>query len=141
LANSRVLKEDQEPETTKKIVDLVQSKDHSPKIISPSSISSEDDASRYNILMRKRSTLPRNKFRLKSKAMYNPTIKDKVIIIDEEFANPKENPSTTKKKPTTKLERNKYKNGGLTANTKTLIGKNEILQEKGGKRIREAQTL
>jgi hypothetical protein len=58
LAKPRVLKEDQECETTEKFVDLVQPKDISPKIIPPSSSSSEDDASRYKILMRKRSTRP-----------------------------------------------------------------------------------
>jgi hypothetical protein len=83
----------------KKFVDNVQPKDQSPKIIPPSSSSSEDDASRYKILMRKRSTRPRNKFRLKSKALYNHAIKYKVNIIDEEFAIPKEEPSTSNKIP------------------------------------------
>jgi hypothetical protein len=64
LANPRVLKEDQEPETAEKIVDHVQPKDLSLEIIHPISSSSEDDASRYKILMRKKSTRPQNKFRL-----------------------------------------------------------------------------
>jgi hypothetical protein len=73
--------------------------------------------------MRKRSTRPRNKFKLKSKEMYNPAIKYKVIIIDEESANPKEEPSTRNKIHETNLERNKYEKGGLTTNTKTPTGK------------------
>jgi hypothetical protein len=99
LEKPRVLKEDQELETTEEFVDHVQPKYHSPKIIPPISISFEADASRYKILIRKRSTRTQNKFRLKSKAMYNPAIKDKVIIIDEECSNPKEEPSTRNKNP------------------------------------------
>jgi hypothetical protein len=56
---------------------------------------------------------------LKSKEIYNPIIKDKFTIIDEETANPKEEPSTSKKILLTMLERNKYKKGDLTTNTKT----------------------
>jgi hypothetical protein len=66
--------------------------------------------------------------------MYNPTIKYKVIIIDEESANPKEEPSTTKKIHATKIERNKYKKGGLTTNTKTPIGKNRDSARKQSKK-------
>jgi hypothetical protein len=100
------------------------------KIIPPSSRSFEDDASRYKIVMRKRSTRPRNKFMLKSKAMYNPAIKDKFIIIDEEYANPKEDPSTSKKIHITNPERNKYKKGGLTTNKMTPIGKDRSSERK-----------
>jgi hypothetical protein len=134
LAKPRVLKEDQEPEITEEFVDHVQPKDYSTKIIPPISISFEDDASRYKILIRKRSTRPRNKFRLKSKAMYNPAIKDKVIIIDEESANPKEEPSTSKKILVTKPKRDKYKKGGLTSNKNTPTGKDSASARKQSKR-------
>jgi len=107
---------------------------YSLNIIPPSSGSSEDDASRYKILIRKRSTRPRNKFRLKSKAMYNSDIKDKVIIIDEEYENPKEEPSTSKKIPITKPKRNKYKKGGLTANKNTPTGKDRASTRKQNKK-------
>jgi hypothetical protein len=39
-------------------------------------------------MVRKRSIRPQNRFRLKSKAMYDPAIKDKVIVIDEEPTSP-----------------------------------------------------
>lgn len=68
--------------------------------------------------------------------MYNLAIKDKVINIDEESANPKEEPSTSKKIPVTKLERNKYKKGGLTTNTKTPIGKNKTSVRKQSKKYK-----
>jgi hypothetical protein len=66
--------------------------------------------------------------------MYNPAIKDKVIIIDEESAKPKEDPSTSKKIPVTKLERNKYKKGGLTTNKKTPTGKDRASAIKQSKK-------
>jgi len=52
LEKPRVLKEERETETPEEFVDLVQPKYHSPKIIPPRSISLEDDASRYKILIR-----------------------------------------------------------------------------------------
>jgi hypothetical protein len=85
-------------------------------------------------LVRKRSTRPRNKFRLKSKVVYDPAIKEKVIVIDEESEKPMENPSTSKKIPVTKLERNKFKKGGLTVNKKTPTGKDRVSARKQGKR-------
>jgi hypothetical protein len=93
------LGEDKKPETTEELVEPVQPKYHSPKVIPPSSSSSEDNVSQYKIVMRKRGTRPQNKFRMKSKAVYKPAIKEKVIIIDEESVKPmgeaiykKENP-------------------------------------------------
>ena len=84
--------------------------------------------------MRKRSTRPRNKFRLKSKVIYNLAIKDKVIIIDEDYGNPEEELSTSKKIPVTNPERNKYKKGGLTTNKKTPIGKDKASARKQSKK-------
>jgi hypothetical protein len=66
--------------------------------------------------------------------MYNPAIKDKVIIIDEEYANPKEDPSTRKKNLVTKHERNKYKKGGLTTNKKAPIGRDRASARKLNKK-------
>jgi hypothetical protein len=88
LAEPMMLNEIQEPETVEVHANPVQPKEPIPKIVPPSSSSFEDDVDRYKILIRKRSTRPQNKFRLKSKAMYNPAIKDKVIVIDEEPTNP-----------------------------------------------------
>jgi hypothetical protein len=47
----RVLGEDKKPETTEELVEPVQPKDHSPKVIPPSSSSSEDNVSQYKIVM------------------------------------------------------------------------------------------
>jgi len=66
--------------------------------------------------------------------MDNPSIKDKVIIIDQESTNPKEEPSTSKKILATKLERNKYNKGGLTTNKKTLTRKNKVSARKQSKK-------
>jgi hypothetical protein len=134
LAKPKVFMEDQQPETIGEFVDLVHPKEHTPYIIPPSSSSTEDDASTYKILVRKKNTRPRNKFRLKSKAVYNPAIKEKVNIIDVESVNPEEKPSTSNKIPITKLERNKYKKGGLTVNKKTPTGKDRVATRKQGKK-------
>jgi hypothetical protein len=66
----------------------VQHKEPTPDVIPPNSISSKDEAYIYRVMVRKRSIRPQNRFRLKSKAMYDPAIKDKVIVIDEEPTSP-----------------------------------------------------
>jgi hypothetical protein len=78
------LGEDKKPKRTEKLAEPVQPKYHSPKFIPPSSISSKEYVSQYIIVMRKRGTMPQNKSRLKSKVVYKPFIREKVIIIDEE---------------------------------------------------------
>ena len=78
-----MLNEIQEPKIVEAHSNHVQSKEPIPKIVPPSSSSSEDNVDRYKIMVRKRSTREQNKFKLKSKAEYNPTIKDKVIVIDK----------------------------------------------------------
>jgi hypothetical protein len=60
----------QQPETTEEFEDHVQPKDPILKI-TPTLSPYEDNASKYRILVRKRSIRPRNKFRLKSKAVYD----------------------------------------------------------------------
>jgi hypothetical protein len=66
--------------------------------------------------------------------MYNHAIKDKVIIIDEEYTNQKEEPSTRNKILVTKIDRNKYKKGGMTTNKKTPTGKNRASARKQSKK-------
>jgi hypothetical protein len=82
----------------------VQHKEPIPDVIHPNSSSSEDDAYRYRVLVRKMSTRPQNRFRLKSKAMYDPAIKYKVIVIDEEPTSPKVESLESKKVSTTRSE-------------------------------------
>jgi hypothetical protein len=55
--------------------------------------------------------------------VYDPSIKEKVMIINEEYAKPMENTSTSKKILVTKIERNTFKKGGLRE-------KKRLLQEK-----------
>jgi hypothetical protein len=83
-----ILNEVQEPETVEVHAIPIQPKAPITNIVPPSSISSEDDVDRYKVMIRKRSTRPQKKFRLKSKSMYNPAIKDKVIVIDDEPTKP-----------------------------------------------------
>jgi hypothetical protein len=116
------------------LAEPVQPKDHPPKVISPSSSSSEEDVSQYKIVMRKRGTRPQNKFRLKSKVVYKPAITEKVIIIDEEPVKPMGKSSIRKKTPVTKPEKNKFKKGGLIINKKTITGKNKVPTRKQGKK-------
>jgi len=66
--------------------------------------------------------------------VYDPAIKEKVIIINEEYGKPMENPSTSNKILVTKLERNKFKKGGLTVNKKNPIGKGRVSARKRGKK-------
>jgi hypothetical protein len=117
----RVLGEDKKPETTEELVETVQPKYHSPKVIPPSSSSSQDNVSQ-------------NKFRMKSKAVYKPAITEKVIIIDEESVKPMKKSSTSKKIHITKDEKNKFKKGGLIMNKKTINGKNRVFTRKLGKK-------
>jgi len=126
----------QEPKTVETPANPIQVEESIPKIVPPSSISSNDDVDKYKILIRKRSIRPRNKFRLKSKAMYNPIIKDKVIIIDEEPKNPNANPSMSKKVSKIKAEKNKLKED-LTANKKAPIGKDRLSSRKQSKQSRK----
>jgi hypothetical protein len=71
---------------------------------------------------------------MKSKAMYKPAITEKVIIIDEEPVKPMEKPSTSKKIPVIKPERNKSKKGSLTMNKKTPTDTNRVPARKQGKK-------
>jgi hypothetical protein len=90
--------EDQQPvKTTKELEDPVHFKEPIPEVNPHASSSSDDDTSRYIILVRKRSTRPQNKFRLKSKTMNKPAITEKVIIIDEEPVKPTGKTSTRRK--------------------------------------------
>jgi hypothetical protein len=98
------------------------------------SSSSEDNTSRYRILVRKLSTRPQNKFRLKSKAVNKPVIIEKVIIIDEYPIKPIRKTSIRKKKPVTNPEKDKSKQCGLIINKKIIIGKNRVLTRKQGKK-------
>jgi hypothetical protein len=127
---SRVLGEDKKPETTKELVEPVQPKDHSPKVILPNSSSSQDNVSQYKIVMQKRGTRPQKKFRMKSKAVYKPAITEKVIFIDEELVKPMKKPPARKKIPVTKPEKNKFKKGGLITNKKTITGKKQSFYQK-----------
>jgi hypothetical protein len=99
-AESKMPNNNPGPEQTETHSEHILHEEPPPDIVPSSSRSSEDDVQRYKVLIRKRHTRPQNKFRLKSKAMYNPSIKDKVIVIDEEPTNPKAEPiaSSEKKK-------------------------------------------
>jgi hypothetical protein len=81
-------------------------------------------------LIRKRSTRPQNKFKLKLKAMRNPAIKDKVIVINEEPINPNLDPSKTRKVSKIKTEKKKSKKEDLTKNKKAPIGKDNYYARK-----------
>jgi hypothetical protein len=134
-----MLNEIQEPETIEVHSSPVQPKEPTPKIVPPSSSSSEDDAYRYKVLVRKRSTRPQNKFRLKSKAMYNPAIKDKVIVIDEEPTNPKVEPSTSKKVSTTRSEKKKPKKEDLATNKKVPTEKERVSARQQRKQSKQSK--
>lgn len=134
LVEPRVFMEDQQPKTTMEFEDLVQPEEPIPEVTPHASSSSEDNVAKYRILIKKRSTRPRNKFRMKSKVMYKPVITEKVIIIDEEPTKPMEKPSTSKKFPVIKPERNKSKNGSLTMNKKTPTDTNRVPARKQGKK-------
>jgi len=92
LAEPMILNEIEEPETIEVPTNPVQAKEPIPNIFPPSSSYYEDDVDRYKNLVRKRSIRPQKRFILKSKAMYNPTIKYKVTIIDEEPTKPNAKP-------------------------------------------------
>lgn len=62
--------------------------------------------------------------------MYNPTIKDKVILIDEEPINPNVGPSTSKKAFKNETMKNKPKKEDLTANKKALTWKDKVSARK-----------
>jgi hypothetical protein len=126
LAEPTILNEIEKPETVEVPENLVQVKEPIPKKFPPNSSSSEDDVDRYKIMVRKRSTRPQNKFRLKYKSMYNPTIKDKVIVINEEITNPNVKPSTRKKVSKIRSEKNKIKKEDITTNKKAPIGKDRF---------------
>ena len=125
-----ILNEIEEPKIVEVHANLVQFKEPIPKIVPPSSSSFEDDVDRYKILVRKRSTRPQNKFRLKSKGMYNSTIKVKVIVIDEEPTNPNAKPSTSKKVSKIRTEKKKPKKEDLTTNKKAPKGKDRFSARK-----------
>jgi hypothetical protein len=112
-----------------------------PKGNSSSSISSEEYVSQYNIVMRKRGTMTQNKSRLKSKAMYEPVITEKVIIIDEGPIKPLGNSFIRKKTPVSNPEKNKFKKGDLIIKKNTITGKNRVLTRKQGKKDMKIQTL
>jgi hypothetical protein len=115
----------------------IQDEEPIPKTDPPFSSSSDDDLDRYKILVRKRITKPHNKFRLKSKALYNPTIKDKVIMIDEEPTNPNANPSTSKKVSEIKAEKNKPNKKELPSNRKAPTGKEKLFAKKQSKQSKK----
>jgi hypothetical protein len=133
--------EDQQPKTVMEFEDPVQLGDPIPELTPRASSSSKDNVAKYRILIRKQSTRPQNKFRMKSKAVYKPDITEKVISIDEEPAKPMEKPSTSKKIHVIKPERNKSKKGSLTMNKKTPTTQTESPPEKRVRRMSKAQTL
>jgi len=65
--------------------------------------------------------------------MYNPTIKDKVIIIDEEPTNPNANPSMSNKVSKIKAEKNKSKKEDLTVTRKAPTWKDSLSARKQSK--------
>jgi hypothetical protein len=107
-----------ESEPVEVLSNPIQHKEPTPDVIPPNSSSFEDDAYRYRILVRKRSTRPQNRFRLKSKFMYDPAIKDKVIVIDEEPTSPKVKSLASKKVSTTRSEQKKPKKNDPATNKK-----------------------
>jgi hypothetical protein len=133
-----ILNEIEKPETIEVPANPVQDEEPIPKTIPPSSSSFDDDVDRYKILVRKRSTRPQNKFRLKSKAMYNPTIKDKVIVIDEEPTNPNAKPSKRKKVSKIRAEKKKLKKEDLTTNKKAPTGKDRVSARKQRKQSKQS---
>lgn len=135
MAEPKVSVEDKQlVKTTKELEDHVHFKEHIPEVNSHASSSSDDNTSRYRILVRKRSTRPQNKFRLKFKTMNKPAISEKVIIIDEEPVKPTRKTSTSKKTPVTKPMKDKAKKGGLIIHKKTIIEKNRVLTRKQSKK-------
>jgi hypothetical protein len=69
--------------------------------------------------------------------MYNPTIKDKVIIIDEEPTNPNAKPSMSKKVSKIKAEKKKPKKEDLTTNRKAPTGKDRLSARKQSKQSKK----
>jgi hypothetical protein len=139
LAKPMMMNEIQEPETTEVHTNPIQPKEPITKVVPPSSSSFEDDVDRYKTLIRKRSTRPQNKFILKSKAMYNPAIKDKVVVIDEEPINPNVEPSTSKKVFKTRVEKKKHKKEDLAANKKVLTEKDRVSARQQRKQSKQSK--
>jgi hypothetical protein len=65
--------------------------------------------------------------------VYKPAITEKVIIINEEPIKPMGKSYISKKTPTNKLEKNKFKKGGLIINKKNITRKTKFLP---GNRVR-----
>jgi hypothetical protein len=136
LAEPRVSVEDQPfGKTTIEFEDHVHLEEPIPEVTPCSSSSSEDDTSRYIILVRKQSTRLQNKFRLKSKVVNKPAITNKVIIIDEEPVKHIGKTSIRKKNPVTNPEKDKSKKGGLIINKRQSLGKTKFLLGNKVKRI------
>jgi hypothetical protein len=119
----------------------IQHKEPIPDVIPSNSSFSEDDAYRYRVMLRKRSIRPQNRFRLKSKAMYDPAIKDKFIVIDEEPTSPEVESLESKNVSTTRSEQKKPKKNDLATNKKVPTEKEMFLQNNKGNRVRKALNL
>ena len=65
--------------------------------------------------------------------MYNPTIKDKVIVIDEELTSPNAKPSTSKKVFEIIIQKKKPKKEDLTTNKKAPKEKDKFSARKQSK--------
>jgi hypothetical protein len=118
LAQPMMFNEIQELETVEVHASPIQPKEPIKKIVPPSSSSFEDDVDRYKFLIRKRSIRPQNKLCLNSKAMYNPAIKDKVIVIDEEPTSLNVEPSPRNKVSKIRVEKKKHNKEDLEENIK-----------------------
>jgi hypothetical protein len=74
--------------------------------------------------------------------MYDPAIKDKVIVIDEEPTSPKVKSLASKKVSTTRSEQKKPKKNDLATNKKVPTEKERVsAKQQGVNRVRKALNL